>query len=274
MAQKRTPSRGRTKKSGSGNVWFWIAVVIAAIMLFRTSGSKKVTPPRGAPPVAKPAPAPQGLAPFDWPRAAPDGAAPVLAEDLTLRNYYVILDGSGSMQDTKCSGDTNKMRAAKRALTEFSQVVPRDAQLGLLVFDRNGNNERVPLGTGNRDRFIAAVKQVNASGGTPLKTAIDIGVAKLEEQARRQLGYGEYHLVVVTDGEASLNEDPARVVAELLGRSPVVLHTIGFCIGEQHSLNQPGQTLYKAAANPGELKAGLSAVLAESESFDVSGFKN
>lgn len=47
----------------------------------------------------------------------------------------------------------------------------------------------------------------------------------------------------------------------------MVLHTIGFCIGEKHSLNQPGRTLYRAADNPEQLRAGLADVLAEAPSF-------
>jgi hypothetical protein len=34
-------------------------------------------------------------------------------------------------------------------------------------------------------------------------------------------------------------QDPTGAVKAILERSPVVLHTIGFCIGTKHSLNQP-----------------------------------
>ena len=183
-----------------------------------------------------------------------------------MRNYYVILDGSGSMADSGCSGSLSKMDAAKEALARFAGVVPRKAQLGLLAFDQHGVSERVALGLDNRDRFVEEVRKVSAGGQTPLKSSIAAGVARLEEAARRQLGYGEYNLVVVTDGEAVPgSEDPRGVVNDVLGRSPVAIHTIGFCIGSNHSLNQPGRTLYKAAQNPDELKAGLEDVLAESE---------
>jgi hypothetical protein len=45
------------------------------------------------------------------------------------------------------------------------------------------------------------------------------------------------------------------------------LHTIGFDIGEGHSLNQPGKTDYSSAQNPEQLRKSLQDVLAESEEF-------
>jgi hypothetical protein len=78
--------------------------------------------------------------------------------------------------------------------------------------------------------------------------------------------------VIVTDGEASGGEDPTKVVNKILKRSPVIIHTIGFCIGEDHSLNQHGRILYKAANNPGDLRKGLQNVLAESPTFDIAVF--
>ncbi len=78
---------------------------------------------------------------------------------------------------------------------------------------------------------------------------------------------------MVTDGEASEGQDPTGAVKLILDRSPVVLHTIGFCIGERHSLNQPGRTIYRAADNPNQLRQSLSGVLAEAPKFDASGFR-
>jgi hypothetical protein len=96
----------------------------------------------------------------------------------------------------------------------------------------------------------------------------------LTDQARSQLGYGEYHLVVVTDGEPDPDsEDPTPVVEEILEQSPVVLHTVGFCIDDDHVLNQRGRTFYAAATNPRELREGLQAVLAEADTFDATQFQ-
>jgi hypothetical protein len=59
-----------------------------------------------------------------------------------------------------------------------------------------------------------------------------------------------------------------------LKTTPINIYSIGFCIGENHALNQPGRTFYKAADNPAALRKGLEEVLAESETFDETEFSN
>lgn len=196
-----------------------------------------------------------------------------LIPNLASKNFYVIFDGSGSMDKTDCADNSTKVQVAKKALKNFAESVPADAQLGLLVFDRRGLRETIALGTQNRAEFIQEVEIVIPGGNTPLKSALVKGVKTLQQQAIRQRGYGEYSLVVVTDGDASAGEDPANVVEHLFKHTPVIVHTIGFCIGENHSLNQPGKTLYGAAQNEQELVQGLEDVLAEAESFDLIEFE-
>lgn len=188
----------------------------------------------------------------------------VVESDVTKKNYYLVFDGSGSMEG-------HRLETAKRAVVEFVRSVPQDANLGLFVFDNEGVSERVPLGL-NRDAVMAAVEQVNAGGSTPLNDVIDEAYARLTEQGHRQLGYGEYHLVIVTDGEASEGQDPRVIVRQIAGRSPVLVHTIGFHLGADHSLNQVGRVLYVQASNEEELRRGLESVMAEAEEFDVMDF--
>jgi Mg-chelatase subunit ChlD len=197
----------------------------------------------------------------------------IAADNPLATNVYVVLDGSGSMSEQRCAPGGSKMREAIQALRAFAATIPDDTQLGLMVFTDNQVREDVPLGAGNRERFVQASMNIQPGGGTPLKTAIDLAYRRLTDQGRSQLGYGEYHLVVVTDGEASKGQDPTPVVNRLLADSPVVLHTIGFCIGTDHSLNQPGRTLYRTADNAAALTAGLQSVLAEAPSFTVTSFQ-
>jgi hypothetical protein len=117
------------------------------------------------------------------------------------------------------------------------------------------------------------VQKIAASGSTPLLSAITAAYKAISLQAQKQFGYGEYHLIVITDGEADQGEDPGRIVSKILGESPVTVHTIGFCIGAGHSLNVPGITNYRAANNPEELLAGLQNVLAESSEYVVDTFE-
>ena len=207
-----------------------------------------------------------------WP-PLDEGGAPASA--LATTNYYIVVDGSGSMLSHKCGGGTSKIDAALEAVKHFIAEVPADTNVGLAAFDRRAISERVALGIGNREALYTALKDIRAGSDTPLRSSIKIGYDKLTAQARTQLGYGEYHLVVVTDGNPDpQSEDPTPVVNAILAQSPVVLHTIGFCIDSDHVLNQPNRTYYASATNPEELQAGLQAVLAEAATFDAATFSN
>lgn len=182
-------------------------------------------------------------------------------------NFYVVLDGSGSMDDSSCAEGSTRQLVARKALEEFSKSLPPEYNLGLLAFDSEGITERMPLGSSNRSAFVQAVNSVQANSGTPLRTAIERAFEKLAQQAKKQQGYGEYHLIVVTDGDAGLSEDPEKIVRKIAHESPVVLHTLGFCIGEDHVLNSKFVN-FKPANNPSELVKGLSDVITESLSFN------
>jgi hypothetical protein len=206
-----------------------------------------------------------------WP-AIPDSKES-LASDLLAKNYYIVQDGSGSMGEVECSGNESKSVVSKKALAEFAKSVPAEANLGLLAFDSRGVTERLPLGKNNRTQFINAVNAVKADSGTPLDEAIMGGLRALEKQAQKQLGYGEYHLVIITDGYANWGHDPTKEVEWIVNNTSIVIHTIGFCVDKKHSLNMPGKTFYVTAQNPKELFSGLKAVLAESEKFDITTFQ-
>lgn len=205
-----------------------------------------------------------------WPSLNDEQAA--VAEDLTKKNYYLVFDGSGSMNESKCSNNDLKINVAKSSVMEFIKKIPDNANVGLTIFDTRGTKEYVSIGSASKEYAMQQINNVSAGGGTPLKSAISHAYTALSRQAVKQLGYGEYHLVVITDGEAGNNEDPRYTVHEMIEQSPVVLHTIGFCIDGAHSLNQEGFTLYKSAVNPNQLSMGLDSVLAEAPDFQLDTF--
>jgi len=213
---------------------------------------------------------------YSWPIIEQANSTQIAASLLT-QNYYLVIDGSGSMDDAGCSDGRKKIDVAKEAVNQFIDNIPKDANVGLLVFDDLGIGERVALGV-NHDEVKKQVQNISANGGTPLLEAMTRAYKSITQQAQQQLGYGEYHMVVVTDGEANSGQDPSKIVDLMLRKSPITLHTIGFCIGDGHSLNVPGLTDYRAANNPDELLAGLQSVLAESaeypaDKFDAGGAK-
>jgi Ca-activated chloride channel family protein len=195
-----------------------------------------------------------------------------LADNPLAANFYIVFDGSGSMGGNQCTNGRSKMDEAKAAVSQFLGRIPAAANVGLFVFDMDGISERAPLGQNPRAELVKIITASRAGGGTPLSAAIEQGYRALTTQAKRQLGYGQYNLVVVTDGEASPGFDPGAVVGQVLQKSPVILHTIGFCIGDDHSLNQKGRAYYKAANDPKSLEQGLSDVLAEVPDFSANRF--
>ncbi|MCI5161373.1 MAG: VWA domain-containing protein [Candidatus Electrothrix sp. AX5] len=203
-----------------------------------------------------------------WPPSEEKQENILPADQWALKNYVMIFDGSGSMGDKRCSGNKTKSTVAKKAVADWAQSVPTDANLGLIVFDQQGFAVRQQLGLGDRQEFVQQVQAVLPGSGTPLTQAVRTAYKILTAQAGKQLGYGEYHMVIVTDGAANQPEKLTGTVNAVLAHSPILISTIGFCIADTHSLNQPGRTIYKAADNPEALRQGLQDVLAESESFD------
>ncbi len=218
---------------------------------------------------------PEGDATFDDPIEIPldeemDGAEVSLA-----RNFYFIIDGSGSMDSEPggaCRGDQSfgsKLDGAQWAVREFLTKVPEDVHLGLYVFDHEGRQEVVPLGAGNREAFLGAINNIRSGGGTPLAASITYGAERLVEQYKRQLGYGDYRLVVVTDGRADKIPDAARYAANF----GMPIYAIGLCIDEDHPLRRYAVS-YRAADSFADLAEGLEQTLAELEAFDVTTFES
>lgn len=194
-------------------------------------------------------------------------------QDKLAKNYYVILDDSGSMKSDVCaSGHSSRLAAAIEALAIFAEGLPPQANFGVMSFDRGKYTEHLPLGRRGRDNLRNLAYQTVADGGTPLLEAITRGYKVLTDQAVAQLGYGEYHLVIITDGAASEGQHPEPILRKILKESPVNVHTIGFCIGTNHVLNQPDYLSYRPADNVDALTEGLKNVLAEAPAFSVSSF--
>lgn len=200
----------------------------------------------------------------------------VLAQNVLAKNYYIILDTSGSMAKHECAGNGSKMQTAKNSLMRWVEQIDANSNIGLLAFRDRSVQEVLPLRQNSaayQQEFMRAVLRETPSGGTPLGQSLKQAHDVLKAQAQAQLGYGEYHIVVVTDGIAS----DANIMDQAVERifdTPILLHTIGFCIDGDHSLNQPERARYVSAMNEVELRESLASVLAESPRFDIQGFDN
>jgi Ca-activated chloride channel homolog len=196
-------------------------------------------------------------------------------EAALTRNFYFIFDGSGSMAESlnqQCRGDKrfgSRLEGAKWAVGQFLPLVARDVNLGLWVFDASGNSERVALGPDNRSQFLTAVQKTRAGGNTPLTESIAQGIDRLVQQRDKQLGYGEFRLIVVTDGEATGRPLPHAVAYARERRIPI--YTIGLCLAADHELRKYSVS-YRAADSIEALKRGLEETLAETTMFDPQAF--
>jgi uncharacterized protein with von Willebrand factor type A (vWA) domain len=203
------------------------------------------------------------------------GQAMTRGEAALTRNFYVIFDGSGSMSEAlnkQCQGDKrfgSRLEGAKWAVEQFMPLAPAEVNLGLWIFDANGNNERLPLSPESRAQFLSAVQKIRAGGRTPLTESIEQGVNRLVQQRDRQLGYGEFRLVVVTDGEATGRPLVQAVAYARERRIPI--YTIGLCLAAQHELRKYSVS-YRAADSIEALRRGLEETLAETSVFDPQTF--
>ena len=194
-----------------------------------------------------------------------DSATDVIPGQLLLaKNIEVIEDGSGSMMDIQCSGSYRKYEAVSRAMDSFLKVVPSEYNLGFLDFTNDTIHDLVPLGIGNRGLISTEVKKIVPAGSTPLGQSIAVAVDRLKKQASKQFGYGEYIVLVLTDGEANDNDGKYKieyVVDNVLRTTPIKIYTIGFCIGDGHSLNKRGYTYYYDIHDLNELSQALNSVI-------------
>lgn len=187
------------------------------------------------------------------------------------KNFYFVFDGSGSMKTLpagESSGKT-KIDGAKWAVLEFLKKVPRDVNLGLYVFDDRGRRQVLPLGPNNRAQFIAAVDNVDAGDSTPLGEAIRQGAEALASQYKQQLGYGEYRLIVITDGDATDSLDKGVREAQ---RHKIPIYTIGFDMPGDHELRKHSVS-YRAADSAKEVEKALEEAAAELDVFDQTAFR-
>ncbi len=218
--------------------------------------------------------------PSNPPAASPAARVEISLDDIhgtasTTRNLYFVFDGSGSMADPLKHHSGNQPRSskivgAKKAVDEFVRALPDDVNLGLFVFDAHGAREVVPLGPRNREPFLAAINAVQAQHGTPLGESIVAAADALVKQYKRQLGYGEFRTIVVTDGisngQISLAE-AARHAASF----GFPIYTIGLDLPNGHELRDYSVKYY-AADSFEELRRGLQDAAAESEAFDPQEF--
>lgn len=189
----------------------------------------------------------------------------------TTSNFYFVFDMSGSMNQN-CSGK-RKIDGAKEAVTRFMKNIPDDVNIGLMLLGtRSGDDyaEALPLASGNKEDFLKIINSLQPSGGTPLGEALSASVDKIVEQYKKQLGYGTYRIIIITDGEQT-GIDLKKPCNYLAQHGFIGLYSIGLCMKSSHTLKKYSLS-YRDANNYEELEQALVEATAESDVFDPNLF--
>ncbi|MEM6903801.1 MAG: vWA domain-containing protein [Pseudomonadota bacterium] len=191
------------------------------------------------------------------------------------RNYLLAIDASGSMNenDNCAPAGRTKYFAVSSAVSSFLDSMNPDDYVGLISFQRDGASLLRPLGPPRKDEVIEAIRQVAPGGRTPIGATLALAKSVLEQRAAAQAGYGEYTIVLITDGAATDEEMMDRMLAEITLETPIIIQTIGFCLQSTHALNDPSRVIYRAANDGEALSRGLAAAVAEASDFDAADFE-
>lgn len=186
-------------------------------------------------------------------------------------NIMFILDVSGSMA-ARLDGK-RKINLAKRAFNDTVAELPAETHAGLYVYGHYGDKDcqafeqKVALGTGNRDAMINEVKGLQAiKGATPLTAAL----MKSVEAVGNYEQPGQKSVVLLSDGIENCGGDPvdfAKWVGEKL-KGMVKIYVVGFDVDDEgrkqlEAVANAGMGAYFDAANLDELAKALNKVTVE-----------
>ncbi len=181
----------------------------------------------------------------------------------------VVLDDSGSMKESMRTGQgkMSRIEAARQALRSVVDSLPENTQLGILLLNGAKANDHWVLALGKIDKQAAKgkIERIEAKGGTPLGRAMQKGMNELL-QVRAKQRYGNYRLIVVTDGEATDADVLASYFPDMISRG-ISIDVIGVDMREAHSLSQRAHS-YRKASDPESFQRALQEVFAETASSD------
>ncbi len=178
----------------------------------------------------------------------------------------VVLDDSGSMMEPMPGSGESKMTVAKTALREVFAALPPGARVGVYLLNGygaglNGGSELLPIAPHAAQEVNDKLEFVFPGGGTPLGERIAQAAEALRvERAARK--YGDYRLLIVTDGEATDPDRMSAAVPAALGAG-LTVDVIGVAMRGNHALATQVDR-YRRADDPAALREALREVLAES----------
>ncbi|WP_405100021.1 vWA domain-containing protein [Oceanobacillus sp. FSL H7-0719] len=157
-------------------------------------------------------------------------------------NVLVLLDASGSM-GAYLDGQT-QMDAAKTAITNFMEELPKDANVGLRIYGHKGtgssedkdlscsSSELVyPLASYDKSAFQTSLDKTQPAGWTPIQLALNEAQKDLEKFNGEENTNIVY---LVSDGISTCDDDPVDAAKSLYNSNitPIV-NVIGFNIDNE-----------------------------------------
>jgi hypothetical protein len=182
-------------------------------------------------------------------------------DELLKDNIIIVLDASGSMNESM--GKTNRLNVAKKAIITVVQTLNQNSNIALLVF--SGVNKPSdwlhPLGSLNLEQMNTNLRKLSPGGGTPLGAFMQGARKVLESQKKKQLGYGTYRMLILTDGHATDNKLVLQETPLILG-SGIYLDVIGVAMNQSHALATKANS-YRSAMDQNALMQAMKTVLSE-----------
>lgn len=194
------------------------------------------------------------------------GWVPAGTVSVAADHVVIILDDSGSMNQTMPRTGIRKMDGAKKALASVIQQIPDSTRAGILLLNgARPSHWLVPLGPLNKQQATTQVNKIYANGGTPLGEAMRIAADELL-RARSKSVYGTYRLIVVTDGEATDRQLLEQYLPDILSRG-LIVDAIGVNMPSNHSLATRVHS-YRSADDEVALSNAIVEILAENNDRD------
>jgi Mg-chelatase subunit ChlD len=185
----------------------------------------------------------------------------------------LILDTSGSMDETVGGGET-KLQCAKHVLGEdFLPLLAEDVHVALYCFQGQGALELAPLrrngsadapGWTHREIIMEQVDQTAACGGTPIAASLRQASGALQSVRGRRI------IVLVTDGEESYEtkQDVLNEVRRIRSAS-IETFVVGFNVGAEGTyLKQElglGRAYFEANGGRAALLEAMNGIMARIE---------
>lgn len=201
-------------------------------------------------------------------------------------NILFILDASGSMAESISGGI--KMDLAKQSLKKYTESLPTETNVGLMVYGHKGSNNTkdkavscagietiYPMGEMNKSVFEAAFSKFSPTGWTVIGTAL----RRSGDLFTGREGQNN-HVIVISDGIETCNSDPAGAARELknLSINPQI-DVIGLAVDaaartQLEEVAKIGGGTYKPANSALELENALKKMIEAARESLVCSFKS